>query len=225
MSEELVYAAKSTIPNAGNGLFAKSNIKFDSKFVEFTGVILSNKEESTDSRSNIHFWDNTILQCYPTDLASNCNDCICFPTLRRKLVKSLKSNKPFYKKHLMASVNARIEIDNDNHRAYLRAIRDIKIGEEIFCHYGFNYWFINELQNLGFAFEEEIEKNGYPVKIFEYPAFVRYLKEFYPDLIKFEIKPSKDFYDVILTLKDNRTMVVALENFFRSMELVRINSK
>ena len=44
------------------------------------------------------------------------------------------------------------------HRAFLEATDDIKQHEEIFTHYYFEYWFMQEFTEVGFLQEEEIEK-------------------------------------------------------------------
>ena len=136
-----VIAKESTIPVMGKGLFAIVDIPKGSIIVEFKGVLKKPGERVSDNRSNIHFCDNYVLDCPKTDLASFANDAIMFTRERRFLLSSLKSSEPFYKKHPNTTVNADININNKLHRAFLTASENIKVGDEIFTHYSFPYWF------------------------------------------------------------------------------------
>lgn len=209
--QQKVYSKQSTLPNSGKGLFAKVPIKKGSIIIEFKGTLRVPGENLNSMRSNIYFNDEYILECDSNDLASYCNDGINFHTQPRKLIEALKSNKPFYEKHSMATINAKISL-NETHRASLVSTEDIDVGEEIFCHYGFEYWFKMEMIKVGFLLEEEIEQNGFPEKIFEYPAFTSYVHEFYPDNTGIEIKPYKDFYDVVIDFPNDRSLVMAMTN-------------
>jgi len=195
-----VYVDKSTIPKIGQGLFALKNIKKNSMIVEFKGVLHKSKGNIKTSRSNVYFYDGYVLECFPDDYASYANDAINFTGRKRKLMKTLKSSKPFYKKHKKAIVNAEIRTNDKTHRAFLFATTDIKKNEEIFCHYGFMYWF-NEEKRRGFLQEDEIDKYGFPVKIFKYPAFISYVKLFFPDYESHEIESFIFGYDFIIKLK------------------------
>ena len=132
------------------------------------------------------------MECPENDLASFANDAINFMRQRRHLMKLLKSNQPVLILNIPTpSVNAEIEIKNDSHRAFLIAACDIQANEEIFCHYGFNYWFYKELSKIGFLQEDEIDKNGFPDRLFDYPSFIAYVKNFYPNYVRHEIIPYK----------------------------------
>jgi hypothetical protein len=200
-----IYTKKSTISGIGNGLFANRDFKRKEIIVEFTGKLIPQKNVK-DSRSSIIFTDGMVLDCPRDDLASFSNDCIKFPTKQRKLVNSLFKNKPFYKKYPNAIHNAILKLDEENgqHKAYLKAICDIKKDEEIFQHYGFHQWFCKELTTIGFLPEKFIERCGFPIPHIVYysPAFKEYVKEFYPKAIdsgitgfKDKNKPSQVFID------------------------------
>jgi hypothetical protein len=218
-----VYTKDSIIPGIGKGLFASVNIKKGSIIVEFKGKLRKPNEKLNDSRSNIYFHDEYVLECPTNDLASFANDAINFTRSRRKLMETLTSNEPFYKKHLNAKVNADIKINNNLHRAFLIAINDINVNEEIFTHYGFMYWFKQEISEVGFLQEDEIEENGFPEKIFEYPAFLSYIKDFFPNYESHEIKPYRDAYDFIIKMKDGNYYVLMIENFANQIQKVPIN--
>ena len=135
------YSKNSNIPSIGKGLFAITNIKKGSIIAEFKGKLKKPGENLNSSRSNIYFNDEYILECPPNDMASFANDVINFTKKRRHLMKSLKSEEPFYTKHPNTNINAEIKINNNMHRAFLIAAVDIVMNEEIFCHYGFMYWY------------------------------------------------------------------------------------
>jgi SET domain-containing protein len=201
-----VYPSDSTIPGIGKGLFAKTLIKKDSVIAEYKGKL---------RKPNEH-----ILECPPNDLASYANDAINFTGKRRQLIASLKSSEPFYKKHQNANVNATIKINDNLHRAFLIASNDINIDEEIFCHYGFIYWFKVELSTVGFLEEKEIEENGFPEKIFEYEAFISYIRHFYDDYKKHEVEPYGNNYDFIIHSNSGGYYIIPMENFSNLIERV-----
>lgn len=206
-----VYSKESTMPNIGKGLFAKIDIKKGSIICEYIGR-LKNMSEVVNRRSTVFFNDNMALECPPNDLASFANDCIKFPDQHRKLMECLKSNEPFYKKHDKSVINANIKINDEHHRAFLEAECNIKAGDEIFCHYGFLYWFGKETNEFGFMIEDEIVKNGFPEKIFEYDGFKSYVKEFYNSENITLIKYSDKVTDVIINTQDNQFVLLPFKN-------------
>lgn len=218
-----VFVKDSNIHSIGKGLFANTNIKKGSIIIEYKGKLRNPEEKPTSSRSNIYFNDEYILECPSTDLASFANDAINFTKKRRQLMKSLRSEEPFYIKHQNAKVNAEIKINDNLHRAFLIASDDISINEEIFCHYGFMYWYKTEITTVGFLQEDEIDKNGFPDKIFEFPGFMSYIKEFYPKYVSHEVKPFKKNYDVILHFNDGHHIVMAIENFANKIQTINGN--
>lgn len=207
--------------SSGKGLFAYTEIKKGSIIAEFKGKLKKTSDRAASSRSNIYFHDESFLECPSTDLASFANDAIDFNNHRRQLMKALNSDEPFYKKHPGALVNAFIKINNDLHRAFLIAEDDISINQEIFCHYGFTYWFRQEISRVGFLQEDEIDQNGFPGKIFEYPAFISYVKEFYPKYVSHEVKKYGDTYDVFVHLGGDDFILINIEDF--STKIKKIN--
>ena len=209
MRKVKVYKDVSSIPNSGYGLFAKEPIKKGSIIVEFKGV-LKDEFEKTNSRSTIRFNDGKNLDCYPNCLASFSNDAIDFTFQRRKLLKSLNSNKPFYRIHPKAKLNASIKLNNKLHRAFLQADKDIKQNEEIFNHYYFDYWFMQEFKEVGFLVEEEIEKNGFPTNIYSYKGFKKYIDEFYPGNLGLVIDNVNN--ELIIKLDNNAGVNVTMKH-------------
>jgi SET domain-containing protein len=211
--QDKVYVKESNVPTIGNGLFANTNIKKGSIIAEFKGKLRKPGENLRGWRSNIYFEDEYILECPDTDLASFANDAINFTKEHRQILKALKSNTPFYKKHKNALINAQINVNHKLHRAFLIASCDIKPNDEIFCHYGFTYWFKQEISTIGFLQEDEIEKNGFPDRVFDYPGFAAYIREFYPLSTHLEIKPFKDTNDVIIHFKDGSHLLMMIDDY------------
>lgn len=207
----------STISNIGDGLFSNIDIKKGSIIIEFKGKL--KKQGCASKRSNILFNDGFFLECPVTDLASYANDAINFTGIRRKLVEALCSREPFYTKHSGINVNAEIKLNDKLHRAFLIATRDISVNSEIFCHYGFMYWFQQELA-LGFLQENEIEENGFPEKIFEYPAFTSYIKHFYPEYISHAVEAYDNCFDIILSMKGGWYYIISIDNFANKIEKI-----
>ena len=216
-----VEIKQSTVESFGKGLFTKIPITKGSVIAQFVGQLRKPSQSVTSSWSNIHFSDNYILECDSNNLASFAKDAIDFPTDRRFLLATLKSSKPFYNKHPSADINASIKINNKTHKAYLIADTNIPTSTEIFCHYGFPYWFKQELTR-GFLQEEEIELNGYPNDIFTYPSFSAYIKTFYPQSTKFEINPYKDYFDIIIHIGDGNLVLMPLDNYFKKLKKIFI---
>lgn len=216
-----VEAKQSNVKSYGKGLFAKILIKKGSVIAEFKGRLRNPDQKCTSNRSNVKFVDNYVLECDSNNLASFANDAIDFPQTRRQLMATLKSDQPFYNKHPGTDINAAIKTNAKRHKAYLIAETDIDPGTEIFCHYGFPFWFQTELRQ-GFLQEEEIELGGYPDDIFKYESFAAYIRTFYPNSVKFEVKPYGDYYDLIIDLTDGTKVLFPLENYFKQLERVHI---
>jgi len=203
-----VYEGQSIIPNIGKGLFAARDIDRDDIIVEYLGELLKADQKPRNDRSNVYFNDGTILCCHDNDLASFANDCINAPTIPRKLMSSLKKYKPFYEIYPGANLNAEIHLEEKGHRAFLYARQDIKKDEEIFCHYGFAYWFNYEAINIGFESEKEIEKKGFPDDLFKYAAFHAYVKDFYPNSKGFEYRESPEGFVIIVKFENDKILVL-----------------
>jgi hypothetical protein len=134
---------------------------------------------------------------------------------------ALNSLEPFYKKHCGTAVNATIKINDVLHRAFLIANTDIAKGTEIFCHYGFQYWFMKEIQTIGFSEETPGELRNFPSRLFDFPAFVAYIHEFYEGVTKIEIKPyDEDVTDVILHMNDKTFVCIPMEDYSRQITAV-----
>jgi len=127
-------------------------------------------------------------------------------------MEALKSDEPFYAIHKNAKVNAAIDMDDRRHRAFLVAKQDIQKDEEIFCHYGFIYWFTQELQN-GFLQEDEIDEHGFPETFHQYPAFINYLKAVYPECTRVTAAVRKDHSEVFVHYEGTAGVCIPIPNF------------
>lgn len=209
------YIETSIIANAGKGLYARVKINKGSIIEEYKGRLRRPDERPTSNRSNIYFNDEHYLECYDNDLASYANDPVELPQRRRKLIESLNSDKPFYSKHPKAVINAEIKINDKLHRAFLMATEDIEPDEEIFSHYGFTYWFKKEITTMGFEQEAEIEENGFPERLFEYPAFLQYVKLMYPRYVRHESYEYGNGYDFMIHMDGGGGVNTHIDNFAR----------
>jgi SET domain-containing protein len=211
----------STIPNIGKGLFAKKNIKCGEIIVKYTGIVKKPGQKSSSNRSNIMFLDGYHLDCPESCRASFANDPIKFTHKRRKLMESLKSDKPFYDIYDNCRVNAEIYLDNEKHRAFLIAQTEIKKDEEIFTHYGFPYWFNQELC-IGFLGEDEIEENGFPETIHQYPGFLNYIKKFYFNFTKLEAESLPSSTHLKIILKGDSSITMDIPNYKKIIQRVEM---
>ncbi|AYV82446.1 MAG: SET domain protein [Hyperionvirus sp.] len=194
------YVKISSIPGIGLGLFAKVDIKAGQIIAEYKGKLIHPRTKNNTKGGVITFKDGYKLLCYVDDLASCTNDCVDYPKFQRKLIASLESDEAFYKRYPGTNINASLDLKQDEmpYRAFLVAYTDIPKDQEIFCHYGFAFWFKNESQR-GFIIEKEIQTNGFPEDLTKYKAFDGYLKEFFPDLISSSLSGDK----LTIKLKDD----------------------
>ena len=124
--EDYLYIQTSQIPNSGKGLFTAIKIYKDEVITLFKGKILSDFEAETIAKSGndkyfINLLDGTILDSnFVECFAKYANDAPGFS------VSQFKNN-------------AKIALDDEGN-VCLIALKNIKLGEEIFCSYGKSYW-------------------------------------------------------------------------------------
>jgi hypothetical protein len=213
-----IFVKQSNIPESGKGLFASQLIKAGDTIAEFNGLIRPSGMTCHSSRSLIGFSDGSVLECFPTCPASFCNDTIIFPTESRQLYKALESETPFYNVH--GTRNAYIEIDDIDHRIYLKAYIDINQDTEIFCHYGLSYWFNVEFTR-GFLQEDKMETLGFPDRLFEYPGILNYMKLVYPGFQNISvISETSTGYVLSLNFKNGKGIAMTLKKY--SLGLVKV---
>jgi hypothetical protein len=221
------YVKKSTISGLGKGLFAAQKIKKGEIIAKFEGKLIRPDDIVPNGANGVHFNDGYVLACFKDDLASYAKDCISIQKRQRELVKALESNEPFYKKHEKAKLNAEIKLNEmrNTHIAYLASNQNIDKDEEIFIHYGFPYWFLQEASQKGFMCEKIVEEKGMPLNYYDYPGFSSYIKEFYPESTDYNVKQEKynpDKMICTINCKNGEFIGIPLPNFsklFRRFDL------
>jgi len=123
---DYLYVKESQIQDAGKGLFTSIFIYKNEIISFFKGEILSDQEADIRAKNGkdsyfINMLDGTIMDSMNVK---------CF-------AKYANDAEGFVKTDF--KTNATLTID-DNNNVCLVAIRDLLIGEEIFCSYGNRYW-------------------------------------------------------------------------------------
>lgn len=116
---------KSTIPNAGKGLFAKINIEKGTDILEYTGKITSWKEANHKDGKNLYIF--YVNRNHVVDASVKGNNLARYVNDAEGLskIKGLSNNCVY-------------EIKNK--KVILVATKKIKSGEELFVEYGKGYW-------------------------------------------------------------------------------------
>jgi len=121
-----LYVKKSTIPDAGNGLFTKVAIEKGERIAEYKGKVLTWKqvgEIPEDQNGYIFYFNkNHVINAWNNkkSLAHFANDAKGLVK-----IKSIKNNSEF---------------TIEGERCFLDAIRNIEADSEIFVDYGREYW-------------------------------------------------------------------------------------
>jgi len=123
--EKQLYVKKSSLPNAGKGLFTKVFIPKGSLIVEYKGKITTWKDVKDDDGKNGYIFyvkRYHVIDALPTKkpLARYANDA---RGLTR--IKGITNNCDYITKEL---------------KAYIESKKDIPAGSEIFVDYGPDYW-------------------------------------------------------------------------------------
>lgn len=123
---DYLYIKSSQIQNAGNGLYTAIDIYKTEIIALFKGEVISDQEAEKRVLQNkdkyfISMINGSIMDSMHTD---------CFAKFANDAEGVSKSN---FKN------NSKITFDDDNN-VCLKASKNIKAGEEIFCSYGKAYW-------------------------------------------------------------------------------------
>lgn len=124
--EDYLYTDPSQIPNAGMGLYTAIKIYKNEIIAVFDGEIINDAEQKkrTAQNNNAYFVvliNGKIMDSMHTE---------CFAKYANDANGTSKSQ---FKNNAFISLN-------ENDKPCIVASRNIKIGEEIFCSYGDNYW-------------------------------------------------------------------------------------
>lgn len=216
-NKENVYIKESTIPGIGKGLFAKKEIKQNEIIAFFTGTVKRITDHTKDQRSNIFLGNGLVLECDADNEATFCNDLILFPKEKRELITLIETDKPFYTKLHGSQISAELTMEHlpDGKCIFLKAVCDINRDSEIFCHYGFGFWFVTEIKR-GFIIDRERKAYDPFKNIHQLASFTSYLNEFYPGYTKLETKfdPERNATSIKITFANGRDFVMPMENYY-----------
>lgn len=123
--EKQLLVKKSTLPNAGKGLFTKKTIPKGKKIVEYKGTVSTWKEVDHNEGANGYIYyinKNHVINArpHPDYLARYANDAKGLAQ-----VKGITNNAVYR---------------TDGMKAYIESLREIPAGGEIFVGYGKEYW-------------------------------------------------------------------------------------
>ena len=122
--EKELEVKKSTLPGAGLGLFAKSNISKGSRIVEYKGRRTTWKEVENDYKNGYIY---TIDPQHVIDAK----------TYRKALARYANDAQGMVRKNGIKN-NARYVVDGL--KVYIEAVKNVSAGSEIFVSYGKEYW-------------------------------------------------------------------------------------
>lgn len=115
----------STLPNAGKGLFTKVFIPKGTYIIEYTGKVSTWKDVDHEDGMNGYIYylnRNHVINASktPKALARYANDARGLSNIKGVL------NNAVY--------------EEENKKVYIKAVKDIEAGQEIFVRYGKEYW-------------------------------------------------------------------------------------
>ena len=143
--EKHLFVKKSTIPNAGKGLFTKIDIPKGTRIAEYKGRRTTWKEVKHDS-TNYYLYTinrNNVIDARRTlsSLARYANDAKGFTR-----VKGLTNNCVYV---------------NDNNRAFIESVKNISAGAEILVDYTKPYWDVmKENRKAEWQEQKTVQKNA-----------------------------------------------------------------
>lgn len=145
--EKQLFVKKSTLPNAGKGLFTKKFIPKGTRIVEYTGTIKSWKEVQAEEGENGYVY--YVKRSHVIDALKHKNSLARYANDARGLqrVKSITNNA---------------EYAEDGLRVFIESTKDIPARSEIFVSYGPEYWQVIR-HNIRID-EKEKKKNGKSTK-------------------------------------------------------------
>lgn len=123
--EKIIEVKESTLPGAGNGLFARDFIPRGTRIVEYKGKISTWKDVNHDDGDNGYIYyvkRNHVIDArnQKTAMARYANDARGISR-----VKGINNNSTYVE---------------DGVKVYIESRKDIPAGEEIFVEYGKEYW-------------------------------------------------------------------------------------
>lgn len=126
MYEDLLVK-KSTLPNAGKGLFTKRDIKKGERIVEYIGEIITEAELDRRAEKDIYGYAFYINK-------KRCIDAYYMPEALARFANDAKGLTR------IPGITNNAEYEIWKNRGWIKATKDIKTGSEIFVSYGAEYW-------------------------------------------------------------------------------------
>ena len=123
--EKQLYIKKSTLPNAGKGLFTKKFIPKGTRIVEYKGKARSWKEVQADEKESPYIY--YVKRNFVIDALNDKKALARYANDARGLIR-------------IKGVTNNCTYVNDGLKAYIESIKDIPAGAEIFVDYGKEYW-------------------------------------------------------------------------------------
>jgi SET domain-containing protein len=157
---------QSNIPGAGDGVFAKSDIPSQMLILEYEGLFkYANDTSSLDSKYGLGVGNNVTI--VGTSMASKINDICLFQLVDEEGLAQLRQNIVPSHKHLSYNCEFYIQGVGEFAQAYIRSIKDIHVGDELYINYGPNYWISRLILNKFLApdymnFEAPLEQPEQP---------------------------------------------------------------
>jgi SET domain-containing protein len=123
--EKQLYVKKSTLPNAGKGLFTKKFIPKGTRIVEYKGRTRTWKEVQADEDESPYIY--YVTRNFVIDALNDKKALARYANDARGLqrVKNISNNAEYVE---------------EGTRVFIEAAKDIPAGEEIFVGYGPEYW-------------------------------------------------------------------------------------
>jgi uncharacterized protein len=123
--EKQLYVKKSTLPNAGKGLFTKKFIPKGTRIIEYKGKVKTWKEVQDEEDENGYIY--YVKRSHVIDALKIKNSLARYANDARGLerVKKISNNA---------------EYAEDGVRVFIESTKDIPAGSEIFVSYGPEYW-------------------------------------------------------------------------------------
>jgi hypothetical protein len=123
--EKQLYVKKSTLPNAGKGLFTKKFIPKGTRIVEYKGKTRTWKEVQADEDESPYIY--YVKRNFVIDALNDKKALARYANDARGLerVKNISNNAEYVE---------------EGTRVFIEAAKDIPAGEEIFVGYGPEYW-------------------------------------------------------------------------------------
>lgn len=123
-SSKILMVKKSSLPNAGNGLFVKIDFKKGEMITEYKGRrrTWAQVENDADNGYIFHIDDDNVI-----DAQKNVNTFGRYANDAAGL-------------HRVSGLRNNAEYIEESNRVFIRATRNIKAGNEVFVSYGKRYW-------------------------------------------------------------------------------------